>query len=74
MSVEDQRRVPLFVDKCIAIYPNNQDTQEIIIVVKRLTDGSEVEITFTPDEYLTTFTKDMYDHIRKSYIKYLKEL
>jgi len=74
MKTEDHKSIPLFVDKCIAVYPNNGDSQEIEIIIERLSDRQRMSIIFNPEDWLDTFTPSMFNHIKKNYIKYIEEI
>lgn len=63
---------PIYIDRCWRLSPNNDEVQEIYVDAKTF-DDKEITLVFTPDDWLDTFTPTMYEHIKKNYIKYLKQ-
>jgi len=62
-----------YIDHCHTVMPNNVDTQEIIVVARRFSNGEDIELIFTPEDWLDTFTPTMYERVKDNYIKYIKD-
>lgn len=62
----------IYVRQCVSLSPNNDEWQEITVTCE-LFNGDVINLVFTPDDWLDTFKPSTYDHVRDSYIKYLKE-
>lgn len=62
----------LYIRNCHTVMPNNDDSQEIYVSAE-LYDGREITMIFTPDDFIDTFTPTLFEQVKRSYIKYLKE-
>jgi len=69
---KDNPPATIYIRECHTISPNNGDAQEIIVVAERFINGEDVELVFTPGDWLDTFTPTMYEYVKDNYIKYLK--
>lgn len=61
-----------YVRGCVSVSPNNAEWQEIQVTCE-LYNGETIDLVFTPDDWLDTFTPSMYDRVRDSYINHLKQ-
>lgn len=62
------------IDFCHTVQPNHIDHfQEITVVARRMSNGEDVTLIFTPEDWLDTFTPTMYKHVKEHYIKYIQE-
>lgn len=63
----------IYIRECHTLFPNNDDSNEISVIIERYGDTSDIELVFTPQDWLDTFTPTMYEHVKKNYIKYLTD-
>lgn len=62
------------IDFCHTIQPNHIDHfQEITVVARRMCNGEDITIIFTPEDWLDTFTPTIYKHVKEHYIKYIEQ-
>lgn len=70
-SISEQPTI-VYVRECHTVMPNQDDSQEIRVLATRFVNGEEVELVFTPEDWLDTFTPTMYERVKESYIKYIR--
>lgn len=72
ISIKNPTPKTFYIDHCHTVSPNSGDAQEIIVVARRFSNGEDIELIFTPEDWLDTFTPTMYEHVKENYIKYIK--
>lgn len=62
------------IDFCHTVQPNHAEAeQEIVVVARRMCNGEDVTLIFTPEDWLDTFTPTLFKLVKKNYIKYIEE-